>query len=195
VNGANWTPDGAKQFAIAVKERLGARPLVVSSFGYLVTRGPEIMAAMDGIADFFAPQVYWFRNPTPSMVPAEDPALGGLRTDDAAAYAKVCLHHWRQIVTKPLVITAQAYWGEAEDWTQARAERKLEEFLAGFDDYGALAGLNWWNLADPSAMSARMRSLIAGARLGGRFESAAGRGGRAGGSPRVGGSGGLPPGL
>ncbi len=169
VNGASWTVSRATRFATAVKEHLDGKPLVVSSFGYIVAHEPELMAAMDGIADFFAPQVYWFNFPRASMLPADDPALSGLPTDNAAAYAKVCLHHWRKFVTKPLVLTGQAYWGEAEGWTQAKAERKLEQFLDQFDQYDEIVGLNWWNLADPSAMSARMRSMIAAARLGDKF--------------------------
>jgi hypothetical protein len=170
VDDASWTAPRAKKFAAAVKHHLGGRPLVVSSFGHIVAHQPEIMAAIDGIADFFAPQVYWFRYPTPLMLAADDPVLGALPTDDPAAYARLCLHHWRKVVTKPLVMTGQADWGEAENWTQERAEQKLEKFLAEFDQYDRLAGLNWWNLADPSAMSARMRAQIAAARLGERFE-------------------------
>lgn len=169
VGGANWTVSRARTFATAVKDHLGGKPLVVSSFGYIATHEPEIMTAMDGIADFFAPQVYWFNYPKPWMLPEDDTVLGGLPTDNPAAYAKVCLHHWRKAVTKPLVMTGQAYWGEAEDWTEGKAEQKLKAFLAGFDQYDELAGLNWWNLADPSAMSARMRSLIGAAKLGDRL--------------------------
>lgn len=178
VGGACWTAPRATRFAAAVKAHFDGRPLGVSSFGHIVTREPEIMAAMDGIADFFAPQVYWFRYPNAAMVPAGDPVLGGLSTDSPAAYAKICLHHWRRFVTKPLVMTGQAYWGEAENWTRAQAETRLEDFLAEFDGYDGLAGLNWWNLADPCAMSARMRALIAAAKLGDRFVAAASAGSR-----------------
>jgi hypothetical protein len=169
VNGARWTVSRARRFASAVKDRLGGRPLGVSSFGYIVAHRPEIMAALDGIADFFAPQVYWLRYPEASMLPPDDPALGGLLTDDPAAYAMVCLHHWRRVVTRPLVMTGQAWWGEMAGWTEAMAEDRLARFLDRFDASDRLAGLNWWNLADPSAMSPRMRGLIAAARLGRRF--------------------------
>jgi hypothetical protein len=171
IDGASWTAPRAENFATAVKRRLGDRPLGVSSFGHIVAHEPGIMAALDGIADFFAPQVYWFRYPTPSMLPADDPVLAALPADNPAAYATLCLHHWRKVVTKPLVMTGQAYWGEAENWTEDQAERKLETFLDQFDQYDRIAGLNWWNLADPSAMSPRMRSLIAAAKLGAKFGS------------------------
>jgi hypothetical protein len=173
IDGASWTAPRARKLAAAVKDHLGNRPLVVSSFGHIVTNEPGIMAAIDGITDYFAPQAYWFRYPEPSMLMAGDPVLAGLPTDNAAAYAKLCLHHWRKVVTKPLVMTGQAYWGEAEGWTQADAELKLEAFLGQFDQYDGLAGLNWWNVADPCAMSERMRELIAAARLGERFETPA----------------------
>lgn len=172
VSGASWTVERAKKFAAAVKAQLTGRPLVVSSFGYIVAHEPEIMTAVDGLADAFAPQVYWFRYPKQSMLPGGDPVLGGLPTDDAPAYAKVCLHHWRKYVTKPLILTGQAYWGEADGWTQNRAEKKLKEFLAGFDLYDQIVGLNWWNLADSKAMSGKMRTLIAEAKLGEKFGGA-----------------------
>jgi hypothetical protein len=41
------------------------------------------------------------------------------------------------VVTKPIVLTRQAYWGETTGWTQAHAERKLQEFIDEFDRYDA----------------------------------------------------------
>ena len=167
VSGASWNASKAIKFGEAVKTELADRPLVVSSFGYIPAHEPEIMAALDAYADYFAPQVYWFWFPKPYML--TPPALAHLPENNAAAYAKVCLYHWREIVTKPLVLTGQAYWGEASGWSQQRAEAKLEEFLLGFDDYGQLAGINWWNFADSKAMSSAMVAAIKGANLGGHL--------------------------
>jgi hypothetical protein len=148
VRGARWTPADAAVFAAAVKARLGSRPLVVSGPGFIADNAAAVMAAMDA-ADAFAPQAYWF-------------------DEDPVEHVKRCVNQWRRVVTKPLVITGQAYWGERPGWTEERAERQLEAFLAGFDGYGEIVGLNWWNLAAPDAMSARMRGAISAARLGQR---------------------------
>lgn len=169
VGGALWTPDRAVTFAAAVKAHLGDRPLVVSSFGHIATHAPEVMVALDAVADAFAPQVYWFRYPDAAMLAAAG-VPPGVAPDDPVAYAALCLHQWRRTVGRPLILTGQAYWGEAEGWTQEDAERKLAAFLAGFDRWDAIIGLNWWNLSHPRAMSPRMREAIAAARLGGRFQ-------------------------
>ena len=169
-SGAHWTPERALRFAAAVRATLGMRPLVVSSYGRILSVAPEVMAAVDGVVDAFAPQVYWFRGPDAAMLTA--PGLpSGLVVDDPVSYAALCLHQWRQVVTRPLVLTGQAYWGEAEGWTEELAERKLAAFLTGFDRYDEIVGLNWWNLAHARAMSPRMREMIAAARLGRRFRA------------------------
>ena len=164
VNGANWNPPKAATFTAAARQALEGKPLVVSSFGYIRTHQPEIMAAANQHADYFAPQVYWFWFPKPWML--SEPELSGLPTSDPAAYVKVCLHHWRKTVSKPLIVTGQAYWGEANGWTTTTAEDKLNSFLSSFDGYGEIAGLNWWNFADRKAMSAKMFEAIRAAKLG-----------------------------
>lgn len=163
VSGANWSASKAKTFAAAARQALGSKPLIVSSFGYIRTHQPEIMAAADPYADYFAPQIYWFWFPKPWML--SEPELSGLPTDDPAAYVTVCLHHWRKTVSKPLIVTGQAYWGEADAWTKTRAEEKLDSFLSKFDGYDEIAGLNWWNFADSKAMSAKMFEAIRAAKL------------------------------
>ena len=168
VRGARWTAADAVRFAGAVKARLGARPLVVSGPGLPGPAAAETMAAMDGIVDAFAPQAYWFDGPEPATA-----AAAQLPADDPVAFVRLCLRRWRSVVTRPLIVTGQAWWGEADGWTQQAAEARLAAFLAGFDDYAGIAGLNWWNLAAPDAMSARMRDLIAAARLDRRFPQAA----------------------
>ena len=165
VEGASWSVAGVGKFLGKVKAHLGAKPLVVSSFGYIKVHAPELMRAADPIADFFAPQVYWFWHPKQNMLPAGDPILGGLPTNDPAAYATVCLTEWRRVVTKPLILTGQAYWGEASGWSQSIAEQKLATFLQSFSDYHSIVGLNWWHLGGGKAMSAAMQNAIRNAGL------------------------------
>jgi len=169
VSGANWNPQKAKTFCSAVKDELGDKPLTVSSFGYIPYHEPEIMSAVDDIADYFAPQVYWFWFPKPYML--QDPKLSDLPTNNAASYSKVSLHEWREVVTKPLILTGQAYWGEAQGWTQSQSEKKLKEFIDGFKDFDDIAGLNWWNFADSRAMSSKMEKMIAEANFAEKLDS------------------------
>lgn len=173
VQGADWNSHKAERFCKAVKRFLGEMPLVVSSFGYIPFHQPEMMSAIDDVVDYFAPQVYWFWFPKQYMLQA-DPALSALPKNNAAAYAKVCLHEWRKAVTKPIVLTGQAYWGEASGWAQKTAELKLDEFIADFDEFAGLAGLNWWNFAAPKAMSHQMRARITAADFPARLGSGAG---------------------
>lgn len=169
VNGANWNAEKATRFCRAVKKALDRKPLVVSSFGYIPYHEPEMMTAIDDLVDYFAPQVYWFWFPKEKMLKGKS-ALKNLAKNNAAAYAKVCLYEWRKVVSKPLVLTGQAYWGEASGWGQKQAEKKLEEFINDFNDFDNLAGLNWWNLADPRAMSNKMRSKIKSANFSSKFD-------------------------
>ncbi|GEM_PF-1365181 len=173
VAGADWNIDDATVFAKAVKSHLGERKLVVSSFGYIKTHKPELMQGIDNIVDAFAPQVYWFWYPKSYMLPQNDPVLSRLPKNNAAAYAKVCLKVWRDYVAKPLILTGQAYWGEAERWTRSRAEQKLEEFVQGFDSYDEIIGINWWNLADDKAMSNEMMTIIKDADFKSKFPNSA----------------------
>jgi Uncharacterized protein conserved in bacteria (DUF2272) len=125
------------------------------------------MTALDPHADYFAPQVYWFWYPNQRML--DQTPLPNLRLKNPADYTRACIYHWRQTVSKPLVITGQAYWGEISGWTQDRAEEKLESFLSEFDEYDTLAGFNWWNFAAEKAMSEPMANLIAAANIGGEL--------------------------
>ncbi|MEC5323106.1 DUF2272 domain-containing protein [Aurantimonas sp. A3-2-R12] len=163
VSGAQWNVVRAKKFGKEARSLLGETPLVVSSFGYIDWHEPEIMSALDDYADYFAPQVYWFWFPNANMI-AQTP-ISGLKEKSPADYTRACIYHWQQVVTKPLIVTGQAYWGEASGWTQARAEEKLEEFLNEFDGYKDIVGFNWWNFAAERAMSAEMADRIRAADL------------------------------
>jgi len=159
VSGANWDSAKAAKYGKEMRSYLGDMPLVVSSFGYISWHKPEIMSALDPYADYFAPQVYWFWYPNNKML--NETPISGLKTKNPADYTKVCIHHWKKAVTKPLIVTGQAYWGEHASWTQSVSEKKLAAFLAEFDGYTELAGFNWWNFADSRAMSSNMAQLIA----------------------------------
>jgi len=129
------------------------------------------MHTADPFVDAFAPQVYWFWYPNKKMF-SEPGAKGPYKTNDASAYANLCLDVWRHITDKPIVITGQAYWGESHGWERQDAEEKLQEFVTGFDRYGEIAGLNWWHLAGNAAMSSAMEALIAAADFQAKLDAA-----------------------
>ncbi|MGY8681521.1 M15 family metallopeptidase [Bradyrhizobium sp. UFLA05-153] len=162
VNGAEWTAKGIKTFLTATRAALGGKPLILSTHGFVPYHEPELMRAADPFVDAFAPQVYWFWYPNKRML-SQPGAKGPYKTNDAAAYASLCLDVWRHITRKPIVITAQAYWGENQQWGRQDAENKLQEFVTRFTRYDEIAGLNWWHLAGNAAMSPAMEELIAAA--------------------------------
>ena len=101
VGGASWSIPRAMKFSTAVKDHLGGKPLVVSSFGYIVAHEPEIMSGDGRHRRFLRAAGLLVQLPRILRCsPADDPALGGLPTDNAAAYAKLCLHHWRRFVSQ-----------------------------------------------------------------------------------------------
>ncbi len=171
VSGAEWTQKGIKKFLAATRTELGGKPLILSTHGFIPYHEPELMQAADPFVDAFAPQVYWFWFPSKRMF-SEPGAKGPYKTNNAAAYADLCLDVWRHITDKPIVITGQAYWGEIQSWTRQDAEKKLQEFATGFNRYGEIAGLNWWYLAGSAAMSPAMETLIAAADFQARLDAA-----------------------
>jgi hypothetical protein len=168
VHGANWTTARINSFCSKARTLIGDKPFVLSTFGFVPYHEPHLMKAADAYVDAFAPQVYWFWFPKEAMF-GQPGAHGNYRTNHAADYARLCIDVWKHVVTKPLVLTGQAYWGESDGWTQAIAERKIQEFIDGFDRYDQIAGLNWWHLAGDEAMSADMATRITAAKLGSRF--------------------------
>ena len=171
VSGANWTVGEVKEFCKSLRASLPKAQIGVSSFGFIPWHKPKLMQAAEPYVDFFAPQVYWFSFPTHKMIKAvgADPAKYPL--DNPASYARLCLEAWRKTVNKPLVMTGQAYWGESPDFIQGLAEAKVREFIANFDDWKKIQGLNWWHLGgkDQKAMSFAMFQAIKAARLNGKF--------------------------
>ena len=172
VNNAHWTTTEVKKFLTQLRASLPDESQVgVSSFGFIPWHKPELMKAANDLVDFFAPQVYWFFHPTTKVLNAMGVSASDYPLDDAASYARLCIKAWRKYVTKPLVLTGQAYWGETPSYTRGEAEAKVEEFLAGFDKWNQLQGFNWWHAggAGQDAMSFAMYEAIRAARLNHKF--------------------------
>lgn len=172
VGGANWSPAEVRAFFSSLRESLPASQIGVSSFGFLPWHKPKLMQEAEPFVDFFAPQVYWFNFPTMKILRAVEATPAQYPLNNAASYTRLCLNAWRDAVKKPIVLTGQAYWGESSDeYTQATAEAKLTSFLANFDGWDGLQGLNWWHLGGKGqkAMSFAMYQAIKGAHLNGKF--------------------------
>ena len=129
---------------------------------------PELMQAALPFVDMFNPQVYWFHFPNKKMLAQfKRPNGKPYVADNAAEYTDLCIDRWTKLMggtAKKLVVTGAAYWNEGN--TQAEAEAKVEEFLAKWNRYGAIVGLNWWHFGGQSAMSHRMLEAITAAKLG-----------------------------
>lgn len=171
VHGANWTPAEVKKFFKSLREALPNAQIGLSTFGFIPYHKPQLMAAAEPFVDFFAPQTYWFNYPSQKLLKAAQVDPSEYVLNNAASYAKLCIETWKKVVSKPLVIAGQAYWGEAPGFTQATADAKLREFLDQFDAWDELQGLNWWHLGGKGqdAMSFAMFEALRNAKLNDRF--------------------------
>ncbi len=169
--GANWTEGEVKAFFKRLRDHLPDARIGVSTFGFIPWHEPQLMAAAEPFVDFFAPQVYWFNFPMLKMLQAVGAAPSKYPLHDSASYAHLCIDQWRKTVSKPLLLTGQAYWGEVPDYTQDMAEAGLANFIAHFDRWDGLQGLNWWHMGgkQQAAMSFGMYQTIKAARLNGKF--------------------------
>ncbi len=166
-NGSDWSIDKMEKFIGAVRNGMPDDGAIgISSFGLIGWHRPELMKAVDEIVDMFAPQAYWFWYPDQKMVDQ----FGRYELGAPSEYVRLCIDNWRKYVTKPLVITGQAYWGEG-GFAQGESEDKLADFTQRFEQWGDIAGLNWWNAAGPDAMSDKMIEIIAGARISHNFQT------------------------
>jgi hypothetical protein len=163
VNNANWTAAEVVQFLTEVRQGLSGT-LALSTFPLIDWHEPELMRAADPLVDAFAPQVYWFRFPNKKMVEQfSKPEGGNYTVDDPVSYAQLCLDRWAALTSKPLILTGQSYWGEGID--QQSAQNKLDTFLANFNLWPRIIGLNWWHFGGNQAMSHHMLEAIATANL------------------------------
>jgi hypothetical protein len=171
VSGAKWTVGEIQAFLGSIRESLPDAQLGVSSFGFIPWHKPELMRAAEEFVDFFAPQVYWFWYPTGKMLDAVGASPEEYALNNSASYARLCMDAWRRTVSKPLVLTGQAYWGENLEFTPDLADAKLARFVETFDRWDDLQGLNWWHMGgrNQNAMSFGMYQALKAARLNGKF--------------------------
>lgn len=171
VNNAVWSTASVQKFLRILRNNLSKSQIGVSTFGFTNWHKPELMQAAEEFVDFFAPQVYWFNFPTLKMLNSVAADKDDFPLNDPASYARLCIKEWQKIVSKPLVVTGQAYWGEAPGFTQEKAEAKLDGFLARFDNWKQLQGFNWWHLGGKgqNAMSFSMLQTIKEAKLNEKF--------------------------
>jgi hypothetical protein len=171
VAGANWSVSEIKTFFKSLRAALPSSQIGVSTFGFIPWHTPKLMSAAEPFVDFFAPQVYWFTYPTLKILQSVGASTSQYPLDSPVSFARLCIDQWRNLVKKPLVMTGQAYWGEIADYTQGKAEAKLQEFITNFDQWKKLQGLNWWHMGGKgqNAMSFAMYQAIKTAQLNGKF--------------------------
>lgn len=171
VNDAVWSTSKAQRFLKILRNSLPKAQIGVSTFGFINWHKPELMKAAEEYVDFFSPQVYWFSFPTLKMLNSIKEIDVNFSLNDPASYTRLCIKEWEKIISKPLVVTGQTYWGEAPGFTQEKAEAKLNDFLGSFDSWKQLQGLNWWHLGggNQNAMSSGMYQNIKESRLNKEF--------------------------
>ena len=172
VSNANWTEDEIEKFFLGLKEGLSDQAQVaLSSHAFITWHGPELMKAADPYVDYFAPQVYWFWFPSAKMLKAMGFSKSEYAVSDPGSYIRLCVRLWRDVTRKPLIVTGQAYWGEAQDFTREVAEEKVEQFINGFEEWGSIQGFNWWHLGGKAqdAMSFSIYNKIREAQINTHF--------------------------
>lgn len=108
VSGASWSKSRIKTFCSKVRELLGDKPFLFSTFGFLPWHESHFIKAAAPYVDAFAPQVYWFNFPKSSTLD-EAGANSDYQLNNSASYPNLCIDVWKHVVTKPLVLTGQAY--------------------------------------------------------------------------------------
>ena len=171
VHGANWTSGEVKSFFKSLRTALPDSQIGLSTFGFIPWHKPQLMSAAEPFVDFFAPQVYWFSYPSVKILNAAGLQASEFPLNDPASYAGVCIEVWQELVEKPLVVTGQAYWGEAPGFTQGTADAKLKHFVEYFKIWDRLLVLNWWHLGgkNQEAMSFGMFQALRTAKLNKKF--------------------------
>lgn len=169
VHGANWTPQEIKDFCTQIRTKITAG-FGITTFPLIDWHEPQLMQAALPFVDMFNPQVYWHHFPSQKMIKQFKPPAGGsYKPDNAAEYTNLCLDRWDKLMgaaAKDIVVTGQAYWGEGNPpFEQGTAEDKVDEFLAAFQGFGRIIGLNWWHFGGGHSMSHRMLDSITKAKL------------------------------
>lgn len=170
---AHWTQAEIRTFCTRLRGNLSAdAQILVSTFGFVGTHEPGLMQAAEPYVNGFAPQVYWFYYPKSWMLGRSDlPAGANYQLGRPAEYVRLCVDMWGHYVSKPLVVTGQAYWGESNTYVRPRGEQKLQDFVSHFEAWDRIAGFNWWHFGHKQishsngAMSPEMSSAISAARL------------------------------
>ena len=170
VHDCEWTASEVENFCKKVRPKI-AGSFGITTFPLIDWHEPELMKAALPYVDMFNPQVYWLRFPRKDMVKEfKRPNGQPYKLNNAAEYADLCIDRWDTLMggtPKDLVITGEAYWGEGKPpMTQLEAEDKLDEFLAAWNGFNRVIGLNWWHFGGSKAMKNRMLTSITNAHLG-----------------------------
>lgn len=170
VSNAQWTQQEVELFFSVLRSNAnGPTTVGLSSHGFIDYHEPELLKPALPYVDVMCPQTYWFRYPTKKLLKAVGESETEFPLDDPASYLKLCVKRWKKHYGKPVVATGQAYVSsdESTSFTQKIADEKVESFLATFDAWKTLAGLNWWYFTSTSdgSMSQRMYSAIRAAKL------------------------------
>jgi len=164
---AVWTTNEIVNFCTRVRAGLTGA-FGITTYPLIDWHEPQLMQAALPFVDMFNPQIYWFEFPNRKMVAQfKRPDGRSYQVDNAAEYTELCLDRWDKLMgatPKDLVLTGAAYWGEGN--TQQQAEQKVEEFLASWQRFERVIGMNWWHFGGTAAMSHRMLEAITNAQLG-----------------------------
>jgi hypothetical protein len=167
-NNSVWTTTEVDAFCAAARPKV-AGSFAISSFGLADWHEPHLFVPALKYIDALAPQIYWFNFPNNKMKQQfKRPDGSSYGLNSPSEYVDLCLDRWALLASgqpKPLILTGQAYWGEGQ-FDRKDAEAKLDEFLANWNGFKRVAGLNWWHFGGGTGMSYAMLEAIVAAQLG-----------------------------
>jgi hypothetical protein len=170
-----WKLDDFNQFVDGTVAIFGKDNVAVSTWPVLKLQNSatnpviQLMKNASSRVCAFAPQAYWMAFPNhhhydagfdPAKYPANNPA----------SYVRLVVDSWAALaISNPIIVSGQAYWGEASP-PQATMEAKAVEFIATYTDWPKVIGFNWYhggshNTAAEGSMSDAMIQSIAGTDL------------------------------
>jgi hypothetical protein len=170
-----WTSADFTTFVSGVNQLFGTDNLALSTWPCVQLRESSVKTLMK-IAEpyvcLFAPQAYWMDYPGNVHYHALGYSMTDFPPHDPVAFVRMMIRAWADAgITKPLVISVQAYW-ENSSPSKAVMSQKADQFARHFTDWNQILGFNWYHAGkgdDTSAdgsMSDEMISAIKAAKLG-----------------------------
>jgi hypothetical protein len=167
---SRWKQDQLDGYIDGLTKKFGMDNVGISTWPVLkIQDSPSpslsLMRGVAGKVAMFAPQAYWMIYPKEIHYEKTKFSDKKYPPNDPESFVRLVADAWRaEGFTNPLVVTGQAYWGDGpNDPPKSVIEPKVGIFASTFQEWGKIAGFNWWHAGGSKAMSpAMVKAVIAG---------------------------------